>query len=568
MDSKMNPYDVVFFLGAGSSVKAGVPDTFKFVKDFEDSLTNDENKQLVRKIVDILQTWRQSSIDVELLLDTLTKLDAKEQEPLLRFYEGGEFVLRDYNAKRPVINDLKDFIKKKAIVVDQDKIGYLDPLLGFVEQLRPLSIFSVNYDTCIEQFCNVHRLEYQDGFDINWNPRVFERENADIMLYKLHGSIIWYRSDRAGYMKLPIMTDEASIRLITGERAESLMLYPMQKLGYEEPMLDLLTRFRNALHDCRVLVVVGYSFRDAHLQRIVLDAARSNPDLTIVLVDPKAGHIYEDRLKYFDQYSHVHSSLDGRVVCLPYKFEDVLPLLKNHYLYHLKIGLDLFSKCTSNQRLGVKTNWLECLQPLLNAEHTEKVESLLRGGKIGSSEIGEQWQINVEMNLKLALNLYANEKSAKAKPFLAMLKQVLYTLLHDKLGVEPARIGGGKIGIIFMFGHLIREGSSSQISPSTFELFLKEQYEYILTRSSMCTDSSIKMEFAFLATIIEYLGSFHAGRIPFDEYTSMRRSLIGDADSLHNIMMAWDRDNDPRFIEELLAIERHKIETLLTWSNG
>ena len=554
-------------LGAGASVKAGVPDTFRFVSDFEDSLTNAGNKRLVRKIVETLHAWQQSDIDVELLLDTLTKLDAKDQEPLLRFYESGEFILRGYPEKRPIIEDLKDFIKKKAIIDNQDRIRYLDPLLGFVEEHRPLSIFSVNYDTCIEQFCSVHRLDYQDGFDVNWNPRVFERENTDIMLYKLHGSIIWYRSDRAGYMKLPIMTDEASVRLITGERAESLMLYPMQKLGYEEPLLDLLTRFRNALHGCKVLVVVGYSFRDAHLQRILLDAARSNPELTILLVDPKAAHIYQERLKYFDRYSQIRSSLDGRVVCLPYKFEDVLPLLKNHYLNHLRMGLSHLSTCTSNERRGVKTNWLECLLPLLNAEHTEKVEGLLQEGKIGRSEIGEQWQIDVELNLKLALNLTANARTTEAKRYLATLRQVLYTLMHDRLGADPARIGGGKVGITFVFGMVRQTGGSSHITKGTLELFLKEQYEYVVMRSRMTTSDTIMMEFAFLTTIIKYLNSFSTESIPFDEYVSMRKWLIEDTDSLRAIMMAWDKDNDSKFLDELLAIERQMIAALFNQSN-
>ena len=554
-------------LGAGASVKAGVPDTFKFVSDFEDSLTNEGKKHLVQKIVGTLYAWQQSDIDVELLLDTLTKLDAKDQEPLLRFYEGGEFILRGYPEKRPIIEDLKDFIKKKTIVDNQDKIRYLDPLLGFVEEHRPLSIFSVNYDTCIEQFCSVHRLDYQDGFDVNWNPRVFDRENTDIMLYKLHGSIIWYRSDRAGYVKLPIMTDEASIRLITGERAESLMLYPMQKMGYEEPLLDLLTRFTNALHGCKVLVVVGYSFRDAHLQRILLDAARSNSDLTILLVDPKAARIYQERLKYFDRNSQIRSSLDGRVVCLPYKFEDVLPLLKNHYLNYLRVGLSHLSTCTSNERLGIKTNWLECLLPLLNAEHTEKVEALLQEGKISRSEIGEQWQIDVELNLKLALNLAANARTTEAKRYLATLRQVLYTLMHDRLGVEPARIGSGKVGITFVFGMVIQTGGSSHISKSTLELFLKEQYEYVLTRSKMTTSDTFIMEFSFLATIIKYLRSLSTERISFDEYMSMRKSLIEDTDSLRAIMMAWNKDNDSKLLDELLAIERQMIAALFNQNN-
>jgi len=227
----------VFLLGASASVKAGVPDTFRFVKEFQRNITNPGERYTINKIIKTLRDWQHSDIDVELLLETLTKLDTREQEPLLKFFRGGEFVLSGYSEKRPIVEGLKDFIKRKAIIESPEKIRYFEPLLGFIEEHTPLDIFSVNYDTCIEQFCNVYKLNYQDGFDVNWNPQVFERENIDIRLYKLHGSIIWYRSDRSGYIKLPVMIEKAGIQLITGEKAESLMLYPMQKFDYAEPLL-------------------------------------------------------------------------------------------------------------------------------------------------------------------------------------------------------------------------------------------------------------------------------------------------------------------------------------------
>ena len=264
MSNTNSSSEVIFLLGAGASVKAGVPDTFRFVKEFQQNITNAEEKQAVNKIIETLTKWQNSAIDVELLLETLTKLDTKEQEPLLKFFKGGEFILSGYGEKRPIVEDLKDFIKSKAIIKSQEKIQYFEPLLGFIEGHKPLDIISVNYDTCIEQFCNAYNLNYQDGFDVNWNPQVFDRENTDIRLYKLHGSVIWYRSDSGGYIKLPVMTTQASIRLITGEKAESLMLYPMQKFDYAEPLLELLIRFKNVIQGCQFIIVVGYSFKGIH----------------------------------------------------------------------------------------------------------------------------------------------------------------------------------------------------------------------------------------------------------------------------------------------------------------
>lgn len=166
-----------------------VPDTYSFVKEFIDNIHENDKKETIERIVQTLKEWKNKEIDVELLLETLTKLENKHQEPLLRFYEGGDFILKGYSEKKPLIDDLKDFVKRKAIV-SEEKIQYLQPFLGFVEDFRPLNIISLNYDICIEQFCIVHKLVYQDGFDVYWNPKTFDTEYTDIHLYKLHGSVM------------------------------------------------------------------------------------------------------------------------------------------------------------------------------------------------------------------------------------------------------------------------------------------------------------------------------------------------------------------------------------------
>lgn len=338
MNQNTKSSDVMFFIGAGASVAANVPDTYSFVREFIDNINDIDKKETIEKIVQTLKNWKNTDIDIELLLETLTKLENKQHEPLLQFYSGGDFILKGYSEKKPLIDDLKDFIKRKAIV-SEEKIQYLQPFLGFIEDFRPLNIISLNYDICIEQFCNVHKLTYQDGFDVHWNPKTFATEHTDIHIYKLHGSVMWYQSNRGGYIKLPVMTQESKIQLITGEMADNLMLYPMQKWDYADPLLELLVESKRLLESetCKFIIVVGYSFRDDHILRIVWDAARKNKELHLILVDPKAYQIYHEKLKYYDEQHIIPSSLDGKVVCLPYKFENIFPLLNNYYLREFRL---------------------------------------------------------------------------------------------------------------------------------------------------------------------------------------------------------------------------------------
>ena len=83
MNYNIQSSQVMFFLGAGASVAADVPDTFSFVKEFRDSIGDAAKKETIEKIIQTLKKWKGSEIDIELLLETLTKLETKEQEPLL-----------------------------------------------------------------------------------------------------------------------------------------------------------------------------------------------------------------------------------------------------------------------------------------------------------------------------------------------------------------------------------------------------------------------------------------------------------------------------------------------------
>lgn len=427
------PSQIVFFLGAGASVKAGVPDTFSFVDEFVCAITDEREKSTVLRIIKTLEDWRKSKIDIELLLETLTKLQNKQSEPLLLFYEDKKFILEGELEKQPIIRRLKDFIKSKAIV-SEEKVDYLKPMLGFVEEYRPLDIISLNYDTCVEQLARVSRLTCQDGFDSEWKPEVFDLEGNDIRLYKIHGSILWYETDSANYIKVPVMSEASEIKLFSGEKAQNLMLYPMQKMGYSEPLLELLVRTKKILEskECEFLVVVGYSFRDDHIVKIVLDSARKNRNLHIVLIGPNAYDVYFKRLKYYAHSGAVSSALDGRVCCLPYKFEAVLPELKDRYIKKLREAIVKEKELLHQERRGNPVEWGELLSMYSEVEYFEKIELLL--SKMQSAELLKEWETSLWIYLTVHINLFAGN-DARHVEYLMKMRRILADLLVSNLEV-------------------------------------------------------------------------------------------------------------------------------------
>ena len=544
---------VIFFLGAGTSIAAGVPDTYSFVTKFMNDIQEPDKKETIKKIVQVLKDWKGSEIDVELLLETLTKLQNKEQEPLLQFYGGGDFILQGYSEKEPIIDDLKDFIKSKAIVTE-GKIEYLQPLLGFVEEFRPLDIISVNYDICIEQFCNVNKLTYQDGFDVHWNPKTFDIEHSDIRLYKLHGSVMWYQSDRGGYIKLPVMTEKSKIELITGERAENLMLYPMQKWDYAEPLLELLVGIKDLLESeaCKFLIAVGYSFRDDHIRRILWDTARKNREFCLILVDPKAYQIYSEKLKYYDEMRKNPSSISGRVVCLPYKFENVLPYLKNYYLKNLRDALIGETGQRQREIRGEKVDWLPPVKLFVNAEHTEKVESLLE--RIHSVELERDWQLSLELPLKIAVNLFSNNQKERANRYLDIFYKLLYKMMVDRIYVNVMR---DPLVIEINFNYLSNHLGSSHVVAEPFKNAIKIFSEFCETRTSFSNKfySELRTITARLKKLTDYLDQFKEGRIAIEDYIISRESKMMPAvDQFKAFYRRFQGGYEQQFRERLISL--------------
>ena len=159
MPDNRNQNDVIFFLGAGASKEAGVPITVSFIygekeKDGSQGFIEYlEGKKLVDElnvlkiILKTLEEKGNSTIDIELVLGTIIALNEKKNFELLYFYDHNTF--RFNSEEEQILRKLEPLLKgfiRKNVVVDKNAIRHLAPLTEF----KPINIFSVNYDTCIE----------------------------------------------------------------------------------------------------------------------------------------------------------------------------------------------------------------------------------------------------------------------------------------------------------------------------------------------------------------------------------------------------------------------------------
>ena len=171
-----------------------------------------------------------------------------------------------------------------------------------------LKLFTTNYDMLFEQAANECGFTMIDGFTFTF-PRVFNGNNYDydivirknsritaqenyaskvFHLYKLHGSLDWARNAETGQIlkcdfennKKPVMIFPSSIKYET---------------SYEQPFFEMMSRFQTELRmDNALLIIIGYSFGDKHINSMIFEALDLNHSLQLVIVDP-----------YIENFEHI-----------------------------------------------------------------------------------------------------------------------------------------------------------------------------------------------------------------------------------------------------------------------
>jgi len=147
-----------------------------------------------------------------------------------------------------------------------------------VPRRSPLTLFTTNYDLLLEQALEDRGVAYFDGFIGSGRPffdlRAIEDDELPARwtrLWKVHGSINW-RTHDAGSV----------VRVYEGEGDQQGLLIHPSELKYDQsrrmPYLAMIDRLRHFLRQPSALLVsVGYSYSDEHLNEVLIQGLKSNP---------------------------------------------------------------------------------------------------------------------------------------------------------------------------------------------------------------------------------------------------------------------------------------------------
>ena len=171
----------------------------------------------------------------------------------------------------------------KALSVDpatRDPVICLAAWATRANYLRPVELFTVNYDLLIEDALEEMHAPYFDGFIGSLRARFFDdlvesdsRTGAAefpaflVRLWKLHGSVNWTWDSSGQIVRLGRAAPD-------GVAAAIFPSYAKYEESRRVPFVVLQDRFRRALHYPETLVLIaGYSFGDDHLNEHIFHAA-------------------------------------------------------------------------------------------------------------------------------------------------------------------------------------------------------------------------------------------------------------------------------------------------------
>ena len=294
------PDEIIILLGAGASVDAGILDSEKMVREIENLVYKDDSWIEFKDLYNYIRSsifyadglkgkyGENVPFNIERLVNVLGELQEKEEHTLYPFVGAWNPMLQEvagtqFEKIKSFQNKIMNVLRSKWIEIEEkDQANYYKGLLRFQNEYQhSLRVFSLNYDLCVEEICE--RKNVQRGFPIGekvWDWRAFEETSEDrppILLYKLHGSTDWRRSEgRVTYLDSTSAIKDEEVAIIFGTS---------YKLQYVDPFLYLAYELRRwTLDSARIIVCVGYGFNDDHINGILDQSLRQNPARKLLAV--------------------------------------------------------------------------------------------------------------------------------------------------------------------------------------------------------------------------------------------------------------------------------------------
>jgi hypothetical protein len=320
--------NTVVLTGAGSSYGIGEGNTKGLtMKKLWEKILGECGTEAIQKLADLIN-YHMDDIDEVNLEEFLSQANL-----YFRVYPDQQ------ETKGEIVSKIKKAIVQNCTLVMPDNAPhkeFLKRITARKQKYNRLKLFTTNYDMLFEQAANECGFTMIDGFSFTF-PRIFNGNNYDydivirknsrisaqenyapkvFHLYKLHGSLDWKKHSNTGQIyKCDYENNEHPV-----------MIFPSSlkyEASYEQPFFEMMSRFQNELRmDNTLLIVIGYSFGDKHINSMIYEALELNQSLQLAIVDPYIENFVElnNKAQITSNIILIRSDFNELAVNYPYSY--------------------------------------------------------------------------------------------------------------------------------------------------------------------------------------------------------------------------------------------------------
>jgi hypothetical protein len=284
--------NLLILSGAGSSIDVGGPSMNTLWSDAKKKYQSgtEDGLQIIQDAVN----YTSDKKDIEALLSQVDGCSKFSGDPEIAI--GG-----DKKKLSEIKSELFELIKTKCSIERPKENSphkvFLEKLLQRKLTSPRVKIFTLNYDLLFEYAATEVNAIIIDGFSFTFRRTfggrsfdydIVQREGSKLQeednfiqrvfhLHKLHGSLDWERDNN----KITIKDKPGT----------PLIIYPREAKyedSYEQPFFEMMARFQRnlRLNNDTMLISIGYSFNDKHINAAIEEALNQNPSFRLAIIDP------------------------------------------------------------------------------------------------------------------------------------------------------------------------------------------------------------------------------------------------------------------------------------------
>lgn len=292
--------NVSILAGAGTSWHLGAPTIRKIPDNLKEELSKEINLYFPKDsepsyedLFNCLQADKFLKINKNENTDEIQKSIHKMQS----------WLFSNCNTEKTSIKDKKDLLLKENRYYYHEL--FIKKLLQRPSNLKRANLFTTNYDLAFDYALDNLGIHYINGFSGVHNrcfrPEVYDydiyypgqsvsgkvhRAEKVLRYYKLHGSLSWIATEET--LSNPYGIKEIPIDNFNFQEQMNLMIYPCvskKTFTLDLPYSELFRHFANSIIQPQsVLIALGYSFYDEHINDIIYQAL-TIPSFTLIIAN-------------------------------------------------------------------------------------------------------------------------------------------------------------------------------------------------------------------------------------------------------------------------------------------